>query len=257
MKSLIYGYGVTGKSFERYLTNRNIPFDIFDENIDQHNKKNNLSDYQTIFCSPGIPKDLYESLKQYAEVITDLDIFFKEDNSIKIGITGTNRKSTTCFHLEQLIREIDTVNLVGNIGNPMLDVINNNKTYSIIELSSFQLDKMNFNDLDYGILLNIAPDHLDYHGSFEAYKSAKEKIQSSKNFSNENNPYELFRWITGKESKKLDLKNLPYRFAKITPSIINDSKSPNSNSLFFALENAINFFCLKNFVLIVCGEPAK
>ena len=97
MKSLIYGYGVTGKSFERYLTNRNIPFDIFDENIDQHNKKNNLSDYQTIFCSPGIPKDLYESLKQYAEVITDLDIFFKEDNSIKIGITGTNRKSTTCF----------------------------------------------------------------------------------------------------------------------------------------------------------------
>ena len=78
MKSLIYGYGVTGKSFERYLTNRNIPFDIFDENIDQHNKKINLSDYQTIFCSPGIPKDLYESLKQYAEVITDLDIFFKD-----------------------------------------------------------------------------------------------------------------------------------------------------------------------------------
>ena len=82
MKSLIYGYGVTGKSFERYLTNRNIPFDIFDENIDQHNKKINLSDYQTIFCSPGIPKDLYESLKQYAEVITDLDIFFKEDTQI-------------------------------------------------------------------------------------------------------------------------------------------------------------------------------
>ncbi|MBU28090.1 MAG: UDP-N-acetylmuramoylalanine--D-glutamate ligase [Flavobacteriales bacterium] len=257
MKSLIYGYGVTGKSFERYLTNKNIPFDIFDKNIDQHNKKNSLSDYQTIFCSPGIPKNLYESLKQYAEVITDLDIFFKEDNSIKIGITGTNRKSTTCFHLEQLIREIDTVNLVGNIGNPMLDVINNSKTYSIIELSSFQLDKMNFNDLDYGILLNIAPDHLDYHGSFEAYKSAKEKIQSSKNFSTENNPYELFRWITGKESKKIDLKNLPYRFEKITPSVINDSKSTNSNSLFFALENAIKFFGLKDFVLIVCGDPAK
>ena len=257
MKSLIYGYGVTGKSFERYLTNRNIPFDIFDENIDQHNKKINLSDYQTIFCSPGIPKDLYESLKQYAEVITDLDIFFKEDNSIKIGITGTNSKSTTCFHLEQLIKEIHTVNLVGNIGNPMLDVINNNKTYSIIELSSFQLDKMNFNDLDYGILLNIAPDHLDYHGSFEAYKSAKEKIKSSKNFSNENNPYELFRWITGKESKKLDLKNLPYRFEKITPSVINDSKSTNSNSLFFALENAIKIFGLTDFVLIVCGDPAK
>ena len=89
----------------------------------------------------------------------------------------------------------------------MLDVINNSKKYSIIELSSFQLDKMDFNDLDYGVLLNIAPDHLDYHGSFEAYKSAKEKIKSSKNFSNENDPYELFKWITGKESKKLAKKD--------------------------------------------------
>ena len=137
----------------------------------------------------------------------------------------------------------------------MLDVINNNKTYSIIELSSFQLDKMNLNDLDYGVLLNIAPDHLDYHGSFEAYKSAKEKIKSSKNFSSENNPYELFKWITGKESKKIDLKNLAYRFEKITPSIINDSKSTNSSSLLFALENACRLFGWKHFILIVCGDP--
>ena len=61
------------------------------------------------------------------------------------------------------------VNLAGNFGNPVLDFINNGAEYTIIELSSFQLDKMKLNTLDYGVLLNIEPDHLDYHGSFDDY----------------------------------------------------------------------------------------
>ena len=69
------------------------------------------------------------------------DIFFKDDKSIKIGITGTNRKSTTAYHLHQLFENYRSSNLIGNIGNPVLDFINNNKDFSIIELSSFQLRK--------------------------------------------------------------------------------------------------------------------
>ena len=70
---------------------------------------------------------------------------------------------------------------IGNIGNTMLDYINNGKEFSIIELSSFQLDKMDQNHLDFGILLNIEGDHLDYHGNFNAYKLAKEKILAANN----------------------------------------------------------------------------
>ena len=170
MKSLIYGYGKTGESFERYLNKRNLKFDIFDKNIKKYSKKYDLTKYDQILCSPGIPKDIYHDiLCKNKNVLTDLDLFFREDNSIKIGITGTNRKSTTAYHLYQLFKDFDSVNLIGNIGNPMLDSINSSK-YSILELSSFQLDKMITNNLDFGILLNIDVDHLDYHGDFESYK---------------------------------------------------------------------------------------
>jgi UDP-N-acetylmuramoylalanine--D-glutamate ligase len=257
MKSLIYGYGITGKSFERYLIKKNIDFDIFDINISNYSSNKDFSKYKKIYCSPGISREEFESLKKTNEVLTDIDIFFKEDKSIKIGVTGTNRKSTTCFHLSQLISQIDSTNLIGNIGNPVLDAINNGKKYSIIELSSFQLDKMSKNFLDYGILLNIAPDHLNYHNSFEKYKAAKEKILQAKYSSHESDPYYLFEWITGKKSKKLELQNLPFRLEFIRKNIINDSKSTNSNSLFYAIKEANSFFHENNYTLIMCGDPSK
>jgi UDP-N-acetylmuramoylalanine--D-glutamate ligase len=257
MKSLIYGYGITGKSFERYLLKRNIDYDIYDENISNYSSNKDFSKYSKIYCSPGIPREKFKLLKETHDVLTDLDIFFHEDNSIKIGITGTNRKSTTCFHLSQLISQKDSVNLIGNIGKPMLDKINNGKKYSIIELSSYQLDKMSNNHLDYGVLLNIAPDHLDYHKSFEDYQYAKEKILSAKKTSFESDPYNLFEWITEKKSKKIELKNLPYRFEFITKNIVNDSKSTNSDSLLYAIKEANSFFQVDNYSLIVCGNPAK
>ena len=257
MKSLIYGYGITGKSFERYLLKRNIDYDIYDENILKYSSYKDFSKYNKIYCSPGISRDKFELLKKTYDVLTDLDIFFHEDNSIKIGITGTNRKSTTCFHLSQLIAQNESVNLIGNIGKPMLDEINNGKKYSIIELSSYQLDKMSNNYLDYGVLLNIAPDHLDYHKSFEEYQYAKEKILNAKKFSFESDPYNLFKWITGKKSKKIELKNLPYRFEFISENIVNDSKSTNSDSLLYAIKEANSLFKEDNYSLIVCGNPAK
>jgi len=257
MKSLIYGYGITGKSFERYLLKRNIDYDIYDENILKYSSYKDFSKYNKIYCSPGISRDKFKLLKKTYDVLTDLDIFFHEDNSIKIGITGTNRKSTTCFHLSQLIAQNESVNLIGNIGKPMLDEINNGKKYSIIELSSYQLDKMSNNYLDYGVLLNIAPDHLDYHKSFEEYQYAKEKILNAKKFSFESDPYNLFKWITGKKSKKIELKNLPYRFEFISENIVNDSKSTNSDSLLYAIKEANSFFQEDNYSLIVCGNPAK
>ena len=258
MKSLIYGYGKTGKSFERYLNNKKLDFDIYDANISKFNKKYDLKIFDQILCSPGIPKKKFEEIKkENNNVLTDLDIFFKDDTSIKIGITGTNRKSTTAYHLHQLFNIYSSSNLLGNIGNPVLDFINNDKKYSIIELSSFQLDKMRSNKLDFGILLNIGEDHLDYHGDFELYKSSKEKILLSKDsISYEMNPYKLFEWITKMKAEKVEFKNLPFRFQMISNNIINDSKSTNFHSLSYALKESKRVFN-SEYILIVCGDPKK
>ena len=259
MKSLIYGYSKTGKSFERYLCNNGkLNFDIYDANISKFNKKYNLKNYDQILCSPGIPKKIFNEIKKKNKnILTDIDIFFEEDTSIKIGITGTNRKSTTAYHLHQLFNTHSPSNLIGNIGKPVLDFINNDRKYSIIELSSFQLDKMRFNKLDFGILLNIAEDHLDYHGDFESYKSSKEKILlSKKSISSEMSPYKLFEWITKTKAKKIELKNLPFRFQEISDKVINDSKSTNFHSLSYALKRAKKIFNSK-YILITCGDPKK
>tara|TARA_B100001093_G_scaffold512003_1_gene581031 strand:- start:362 stop:1402 length:1041 start_codon:yes stop_codon:yes gene_type:complete len=259
VKSLIYGYGKTGKSFERYLKRKNKDFDIFDSNINKYNKKPDFTNYDEIFCSPGIPQTTFKQLhKKNNNIFTDIDIFFMEDRSIKIGITGTNRKSTTAFHLNQLFEQYDPANLIGNIGNTMLDYINNEKTFSIIELSSFQLDKMKENKLDFGILLNLNVDHLDYHGNFESYKNAKKKILFAKQkISYESDPYKLFEWITQSKPNKIELKNLPFRFETISNNVINDSKSTNYHSLSYALKQAKDFFRDSKYSLIVCGDPKK
>ena len=89
--------------------------------------------YKNIYVSPSVSKKDFKNLKKYSTVITDMDIFFNEDDSIKIGITGTNKKSTTCYHLMQLLEEEYSTNLVGNIGKPVLDVLNNGKKYSTID----------------------------------------------------------------------------------------------------------------------------
>ena len=258
MRSLIYGYGITGKSFERYLINNGkLEYDIFDQNIPEFNKRYDLSSYDQILCSPGISPEKFYTLNNLYNVKTDVDIFFNEDKSKKIGITGTNGKSTTCFHLSQLLNQDYEVNLVGNIGSPVLDVINNGKEYSIIELSSFQLHKMKENKLDFGVLINIQPDHLDYHKNFEDYKLAKEKILLAKQVTKISDPYHLYKWISGKNSKSIKLRNLPYRYEFISSTVINDSKSTNSSSLLYAIEKANDLFDQDDYYLICCGDPKK
>ena len=63
MTSLIYGYGDTGKSFERYLEDKKIDFKIFDSNITEYNLNYNFLDFDKILCSPGVPKDIFENIK--------------------------------------------------------------------------------------------------------------------------------------------------------------------------------------------------
>ena len=115
-------------------------------------------------------------------LLTDIDIFFSLNQSFKIGITGTNAKSSLTHYLSQILNSRSTAISLGNIGKPLLENLNHKNKYSVIELSSFQLEKMQGNELNLSLITNISKDHIDYHEDFESYKSCKFKIMKTKTF---------------------------------------------------------------------------
>ena len=271
MKSLIIGYGTTGKSFEKFLLTNSISFDIFDEDKTKlENKKNilnclndeSISDYVNLYISPGIQLKKYFSTSCIGKLnyISDLDLFFQNNKSIKIGVTGTNGKSTLVNYLNQTLNSISSSIALGNIGNPLLDNVDHANKYTVIEASSFQLEKMKKNHFDFSIITNIQNDHIDFHGNYENYKNAKLKICSEmgKTIFCGTDDYREFAiaFVSGIEPKlnveDLNLSDLPFRLQKISPGIINDSKSTNSASLLYAI-NKLNF----RGDLIICGNPNK
>lgn len=94
-----------------------------------------------------------------------------------IGITGSNGKTTTTSLTGHLLRGLGFKTAVaGNIGSPLADVAGIEYDYIVAELSSFQLHWANAVRLDGAIVTNLAPDHIDWHGSYENYVAAKAKI---------------------------------------------------------------------------------
>ena len=134
--------------------------------------------------SPGI--NIQKSkIKKYLEknknkIITDLDLFYMSNNSHKsIVVTGTNGKSTTCKILEHVMKKNNIkASLGGNIGKPILTLGSSKKTIFIIEASSYQLSHSKFIKPDYGIILNISKDHLDWHKNMNDYVNSKMKVFS-------------------------------------------------------------------------------
>ncbi len=94
-----------------------------------------------------------------------------------IGVTGTNGKTTTTAMIEACLRAdgIDAV-ACGNIGHPFPEAALEGREALVVECSSFQLRMQESFHPRVSVLLNLAPDHLDEHGSFEAYADAKARI---------------------------------------------------------------------------------
>ena len=104
-----------------------------------------------------------------------------------IGVTGTNGKTTTTVLIGHILESAGKrVQVGGNIGRPVLSMVDesnsdagpdtSNEAWNVLELSSFQLEAMNSFRSHIAVVLNIKPDHLDRHGTFEAYVAAKARI---------------------------------------------------------------------------------
>ena len=117
------------------------------------------------------------------EVIGDIELFCRErrrhcPQAPFVAITGTNGKSTTTALIAHLLREAGCdVQMGGNIGRAILSLEPPAVgRHHVVECSSFQIDLAPSLDPSIGVLLNITPDHLDRHGTFEAYARIKERL---------------------------------------------------------------------------------
>jgi UDP-N-acetylmuramoylalanine--D-glutamate ligase len=135
-----------------------------------------------IVPSPGVRWDLpqlEEARRAGVETAGELEIASGELAGRVIGVTGTNGKTTTTALIGHILEGAGLTTLVGgNIGTPVLDMVERTtaQSWSVLELSSFQLEAMRTFRCEVGVVLNVTPDHLDRHGTFEAYAAAKEHL---------------------------------------------------------------------------------
>src|SRR5882762_7288307 len=96
-----------------------------------------------------------------------------------IGITGSNGKTTTTSLIAHILKTAGVPTIIaGNIGTPLISQVeqSNDRTVTVAELSSFQLELIDTFRADISVFLNLTPDHLDRHHTVEAYGAAKARV---------------------------------------------------------------------------------
>jgi UDP-N-acetylmuramoylalanine--D-glutamate ligase len=135
-----------------------------------------------IVVSPGVPLDTPELVQVKAfglPVIGELELASRYLKGEIIAVTGSNGKTTTTTLIGQIFKDAGLPTQIGgNIGLPVIELIPNSTetTVNVLEVSSFQLETVVEFHPRIAVILNITPDHLDRHGSFQNYVAAKENI---------------------------------------------------------------------------------
>lgn len=196
--TLVLGLGVTGLSVVRYLRGlgeRVIVADSRDQPPAMKLLKEHFPDVELytgefkpalftsarrIIVSPGVPMSepaLQKAKEHGVEITGDIDLFAHEVTAPVVGITGSNGKSTVTTLLTEMAKcaGIDAV-AGGNIGAPVLDLLEENYELYVLELSSFQLETLQNLNMEASVVLNISPDHMDRYDDLNGYVMAKQEI---------------------------------------------------------------------------------
>jgi len=168
-KALVIGYGVSGKGAEKLLKHLNYQVEIADQVVtvpDQH--------FDLGVLSPGIPGSHpvpMELRKRGVPVIGEAELALRHLSGTCIGVTGTNGKTT----LTQFLAHVLKGKALGNVGESLAAYAVNpvQNEILVVELSSYQLETLERRALDFAIITNITPDHMDRYASFEAYAKTK------------------------------------------------------------------------------------
>jgi len=196
--TLVVGLGKTGLSVVRYLRALGEAVVVVDSRDIPPGLAALKSEYADVDCftgrfdtslfvkahriivSPGVALSesaLVEAKNNNIEIIGDIDLFSHEVQAPVVGITGSNGKSTVTTLLA-LMAERAGKNAVagGNIGLPVLDALDDDVDLYVLELSSFQLETLQYLPMKAAVVLNISADHMDRYKDVSAYASSKQAI---------------------------------------------------------------------------------
>ena len=135
-----------------------------------------------IVVSPGVPANLPALAKARSAGIpvwSEIELAWRFLRGKLVAITGSNGKTTTTALVAHILKTAGIPTLVGgNIGTPLLALVESStdSTVTVAEVSSFQLETIEAFRPEIGVLLNLTPDHLDRHASFEEYAAAKMRL---------------------------------------------------------------------------------
>jgi len=186
---LVLGAGVTGSAVARSLQSRGGTVSIADDNAPDAIKPDlvKLEDFDAVVISPGWRQDhplVVKVLASDLEILNEIDLAWQIRSEVAPGqkwlaLTGTNGKTTT---VEMTAKILQTAGLkavaCGNVGDTVIEAVDRTEPYEylVLELSSFQLHWAKQARFVSSAILNIADDHLDWHGTFDAYADAKFSI---------------------------------------------------------------------------------
>jgi len=140
------------------------------------------SDATLVVASPGIPPAsplMRAARRTGAPVISEIELAYRVSRSPWLAVTGTNGKTTTTMLVTHLLRTAGIpCETVGNIGDPAIGIAGDTgeATVLVTEVSSFQLALTERFHPHVSVLLNVTPDHIDWHGSLEAYARDKGRV---------------------------------------------------------------------------------
>lgn len=201
-KVIVYGAGKSGISATKLLLKKNAYVYLFDSNekITQDDLQEKiganegfelirditddglLKSIDLCVLSPGVPTDLAEvnhMRELNIPIWGEIELAYQFGKGRVIGITGTNGKTTTTSLVGEIMKTYyKEVFVVGNIGNPYADIVDELTDDSVVvaELSSFQLETIDTFRPVVSAILNITPDHLNRHHTMECYIECKENV---------------------------------------------------------------------------------
>jgi len=188
---LVLGGGVTGRSVAQVLSNMGAEISVYDENESsefdfQRAKLNEVSNinWAAAVVSPGWRPShpiIADLRNREIPLLNEIDLAWEIKQQVAPGqkwlaLTGTNGKTSTVELTESILKAAGiSAFACGNVGTPVIDAVISEQKYDylVLELSSFQLHWSESAEFVAGSILNIALDHIDWHGSFPEYAKAK------------------------------------------------------------------------------------